>query len=159
MPEAYVRRGSTLAPNQSNKPNANTVRVHSTTNRLQVGSGASGTTEIEVVDRSAPLLNDPVVITGDGAITIANSTVVLTKGSAAAITLAAPTAAQAGTTIQIIAGSAFAHVVTATGLIDDGVTGGGKNTATFAAFVGAAITLYAYNLHWVVLSKNVVTVA
>jgi hypothetical protein len=67
--------------------------------------------------------------------------VALTKGSAAAITLAAPTAAQAGTQITIIAGSAYAHVVTATGLLNDGVTGGAKNTATFAAFVGASLTL------------------
>lgn len=99
-------------------------------------------------------------ITGDGAITIATGIVVLTKGSAAAITLAAPSAAQVGTRITIYAGSAFAHVVTATGLIDDGVTGGSKNTATFAAFVGAAITLIAAQVgKWGVESKNVVTVA
>jgi len=98
-------------------------------------------------------------ISGDGAITIASGVVALTKGSAAAITLAAPTAAQAGTQITVIAGSAWAHVITATGLLDDGVTGGSKNTATFAAFVGSAITLLAYNLKWVVVSKNLVTVA
>lgn len=103
---------------------------------------------------------DPITtIAGDGAIAIANGVVALTKGSAAAITLAAPTAAQAGTRITIVAGSAWAHVVTATGLLDDGVVGGSKNTATFAAFVGSAITLLAYNLKWVVVSKNVVTVA
>jgi hypothetical protein len=84
---------------------------------------------------------------------------VLTKGSAGAYTLAAPTAAQEGMELIITAGSAFAHVVTATGLLDDGVTGGSKNTATFAAFVGATITLMAYNLKWIVVSKNVVTVA
>jgi len=98
-------------------------------------------------------------IAGDGAITIAQGVVALTKGSAAAITLAAPTAAQAGTVIHVINGSAWAHVITATGLLDDGVTGGGKNTATFGAYVGSAITLLAYNLHWTVVSKNVVTVA
>ena len=98
-------------------------------------------------------------ITGDGAITIAQGVVALTKGSAAAITLAAPTAAQAGTMIVVVNGSAWAHVLTATGLLDDGVTGGGKNTATFGAYVGSAITLLAYNLHWTVVSKNVVTVA
>lgn len=53
MPEAYVRRGSALAPNQSNKPNANTVRVHSTTDELKFGTGASGTTEKTVVDTSS----------------------------------------------------------------------------------------------------------
>ena len=109
----------------------------------------------ETVEPNAPI----TTITGDGAITIRSGVVALTKGSAAAITLAAPTAAQAGTQITVIAGSNYAHVITATGLLDDGVTGGSKNTATFAAFIGAAITLLAYNLKWVVVSKNVVTVA
>ena len=85
--------------------------------------------------------------------------VVLTKGSAAAMTLAAPTAAQAGTRLRILNGTAFAHVITATNLLDDGVTGGAKDTATFGAFVGAAIELEAYNLKWIVVSKNVVTIA
>lgn len=98
-------------------------------------------------------------IAGDGAVTIAQGTTIFTKGSAAAITLAAPTAAQAGTTIVLIAQSAFAHVVTATGLIDDGVTGGSKNTWTSAAFVGSSLTLQAINLKWSVLSKNLGTIA
>jgi hypothetical protein len=96
---------------------------------------------------------------GDGAIAIASGTVVITKGSAAALTLAAPTAAQAGTRLRIISQTAFAHVITATNLIDDGVTGGAKDTATFAAFAGAAIELEAVNQKWAVVSKNVVTVA
>lgn len=95
----------------------------------------------------------------DGAIAITNGTAVLTKGSAGAYTLAAPTAAQAGTRLRIISQTDFAHVITATNLIDDGVTGGAKDTATFAAFAGAAIELEAVNLKWVVVSKNVVTVA
>jgi hypothetical protein len=97
----------------------------------------------------------------DGAIAIGVGAglIALTKPSAGAYTLAAPTAAQAGTELTITAGTAFAHVITATGLIDDGITGGSKNTMTFAAFVGASITLRAYNLKWVVISKNVVTVA
>lgn len=84
---------------------------------------------------------------------------VLTKTSAGAYTLAAPTAAQEGMILYIAAGTAFAHVVTATGLLDDGVTGGSKNAATFGAFVGSSLTLIAYNLKWIVLGKNVVTIA
>jgi len=102
---------------------------------------------------------DFAVVSADGAIPVTEGLVVLTKGSAGAQTLAAPTAAQQGTRMTVVAGSAFAHVITATGLLDDGVTGGSKNTATFAAFVGASITLIAYNLKWVVESKNVVTIA
>ena len=95
----------------------------------------------------------------DGAIAVKNGTAVLTKGSAGAYTLAAPTAAQAGTRLRVISRTAFAHVITATNLIDDGVTGGAKDTATFAAFAGAAIELEAVNLKWAVVGKNVVTVA
>lgn len=84
---------------------------------------------------------------------------VLTKAGVGAYTLAAPVAADAGMILHIISGSANAHVVTATNLIDDGVTGGAKDTATFAAFVGASLTLMAYNLKWVVIANNNVTIA
>jgi hypothetical protein len=100
------------------------------------------------------------VYAADGAISIDSHKLhVLTKTSAGAYTLAAPTAAQAGQILHIVAGTAFAHVVTATDLLDDGVTGGAKDTATFGAFVGSAMTLIAYNLKWIVISKNVVTIA
>lgn len=110
----------------------------------------------QVARNIAPPLN---VITGDAALTIQNQVAIFTKGSAAAITLAAPVAADAGVRIQLVAGSAFAHVITATGLIDDGVTGGGKNTVTLGAFVGASAELMAYNLHWVLMNKTVATIA
>lgn len=98
-------------------------------------------------------------ITGDGAIAVATGLVVLTKGSAAAITMTAPTAAQIGTRTTVVAGSAFAHVITATGLIDDGITGGSKSTMTFAAFIGASITLVVAQVgKYAVESKNVVTI-
>lgn len=95
----------------------------------------------------------------DGAISTDADNVILSKTSAAAMTLAAPTLAQNGREITIIAGTAFAHVVTATGLLDDGVIGGSKNTVTLGAFVGSAVTLMAYNLKWIVKSKTVATVA
>lgn len=97
------------------------------------------------------------VYSGNGAIAVRSHTAVLTKGSASAMTLAAPT--RDGIRIEIQAGSAFAHVVTATGLIDDGVTGGAKNTYTTAAFVGSGCTLVSYNGHWLLISKNLGTVA
>jgi len=95
----------------------------------------------------------------DGALTKTTGVKVLTKAGVGAYTLAAPTAAEAGRRITIINGTANAHVVTATNLIDDGVTGGAKDTMTFAAFVGASIELLAYNLKWTVVAKNVVTIA
>lgn len=93
----------------------------------------------------------------DGAIDPEAGDVVLTKGSAGAYTLAAP--ASDGFRLCITAGSAFAHVVTATDLIHDGVTGGAKDTATFGAFVGSSLDLLAYDGKWHVVAKNVVTIA
>lgn len=95
---------------------------------------------------------------GGNAVPIMQGTYTLTKGSAAAIRLNAPNTLQAGTTIQITSGSAFAHVVTATALLQDGVTGGAKTTATFAAFPGASMTLVASQGKWNVCSLNVVTI-
>lgn len=94
----------------------------------------------------------------DGAI-ITKGFAVLTKTSAGAYTLAAPAIGANGQQLVITAGTAFAHVVTATNLIQDGVTGGAKDTLTFAAFVGASIHLVAYNQTWYVVAKNLVTVA
>jgi hypothetical protein len=94
-------------------------------------------------------------IAASGAITIAEGIVVITKSSAIAVlTLAAPSAGQAGTVIQITSRTDKAHTITATSLINDGVTGGAKTTVTFAAFAGASITLVADNLLWNVLSLN-----
>ena len=97
----------------------------------------------------------------DGAITFANPSNIaeLTKGSAGAYTLAAPTAAQEGYRLLILNQSAYAHVVTATNLLDDGVTGGAKAPATSGAVVGATLDLIALNLKWHVVSKNVCTIA
>ena len=97
------------------------------------------------------------VYAADGAISPVAGEAVLTKGSAGAYTLAAP--ATDGMRLCITAGSAFAHVVTATNLIADGVTGGAKDTATFGAFVGSSLDLLAYNGLWHVVGKNVVTIA
>jgi hypothetical protein len=129
------------------------LRVDPADNKLKFIPAGTGTTE-QVVGNSYP----PALLAADGAIPIVTGAYVITKGSAAALTLAAPTAAQAGTRLTVMAGTAFAHVITATGLLDDGITGGSKTTATFGAFVGASIELLAYNLKWIVVSKNVVTI-
>jgi hypothetical protein len=113
---------------------------------------------VRLMDALSPSQQALTTLTGDGAISPSAGFARMTKGSAAAATLAAPTAAQEGMDLYIAAGSAFAHVVTATGLVDDGVTGGAKTTMTFAAFVGSAIHLKAMNLHWVVIAKNLVTI-
>ena len=89
------------------------------------------------------------VITGDGAITIRDGVVILTKGSAAAITLAAPTAGtHDGIRIDIIAGSAQAHVVTVTGM----AAGSGQDVGTFGGAINDICSLIAYNAGWYILT-------
>lgn len=117
-----------------------------------------GNDNAEVV-KNKTIQHPKTAYNADGAIGVAVGLATLTKGSAGAYTLAAPSEAQEGIELTIISQSAFAHVVTATNLIDDGVTGGAKDTMTFAAFVGASITLVALNQKWSVKSKNNVTVA
>jgi hypothetical protein len=123
----------------------------------------SATTDGDIIEVQSVNVPDPNSITladANGAIALVPGTVVITKtGSLAAMTLAAPTVAQNGLRITVTSATAFAHTITATALIDNGVTGGSKTTATFAAFAGASITLMAYAGKWHVISANVVSVA
>ena len=70
------------------------------------------------------------------------------KTSAAAMTLAAPSLALNGITLTITSQTAFAHVLTATALINNGATGSPFTTVTFPAFPGASLTLEAQNGLW-----------
>jgi hypothetical protein len=115
---------------------------------------------IEVQPINQTVQNGVTLAAASGAIALVPGTVVITKtGSLAAMTLAAPTAAQDGLLLTVTSATAFAHTITATSLIEDGVTGGAKTTATFAAFAGATIVLVAYNLKWHTVALKAVTVA
>lgn len=82
----------------------------------------------------------------------------LQKASAAAVTLGAPIS---GTDdykcIGFLSGSAAAHVITATGLLQTGSTN--SNTATFAAFAGANVVFMAYQGKWIVVGSTGTTFA
>lgn len=80
------------------------------------------------------------------------------KASAAAITLVAPSKAQDGLTITFTSLTAAAHVITATTLLGDAVSGSPHTTATFAAYIGASLTLQAQNGIWNVISSVGVTI-
>lgn len=88
------------------------------------------------------LVNQQIAtVAGDGAIDISiggPDVTMLTKGSAAAITIAAPVIQ--GQRRTVISDTAFAHVVTFTGNTLRGGTAA-VATATFAAQKGASITL------------------
>lgn len=99
-------------------------------------------------------------LSANGAVAPGAGYYVITKaGTLAALTLAAPTAAQNGQQMIFTSRTAFAHTITATGLINNGTTGSPHNLATFAAFAGASLTLVADNLLWNVLSSNSVTIS
>lgn len=83
-----------------------------------------------------PIQEPTQIITGDGAITIPSGTVVLTKGSAAAITLAAPTAQ--GLELTVISDTAHAHTVD---MASTGVNGGAADVGTFGGAVYDRFTL------------------
>lgn len=87
------------------------------------------------------------VAAANGAITIKSGIVVITKGSAAALTLAAPTAGtDDGKVLHIDSLTANAHTVTLAGGLRGG--GAGADVGTFGAAIGNGIVLYAYNGAW-----------
>ena len=126
---------------------ADTTTVQTLTNKTLTAptiTGAAGITDTITTD------------TGDNAIPITGGTVVFTKGTSSTHTLAAP--ATLGITLTLYAGSAVAHVITATGLIDNGVTGGSKTTITLASFIGSNIVLKSVQAgKWGVVASNTVT--
>jgi hypothetical protein len=84
----------------------------------------------------------------------------ITKATAIATsTLAAPSKAQDGLTIVFTSLTAAAHVITATSLIADAVSGSPHTTVTFAAFIGATVTLQAQNGLWNLVSQTGITVS
>lgn len=76
-------------------------------------------------------------------------------GSAQSMTLAAPPVDQDGLLLVFTSNTAFAHVITATGLINDGSTT--VNVATFAAHPGASVTFQASRGKWNVISSTAIT--
>lgn len=82
----------------------------------------------------------------------------ITKATAAAITLVAPSTAQDGETIVFTSDTAAAHVITATSLLADAVSGSPHTTATFAAYKGASLTLQAQAGLWNVIASVGVTI-
>ncbi len=84
-----------------------------------------------------------------------HTTYVITKATAATMTLTAPTVAQNGLRLTFTSQTAASHVLTATTLMNNGLTGSPWTTATFAAFIGAGFTLIANAGTWNVLASPV----
>jgi len=104
------------------------------------------------------LLADFNVISADQALPVnLPGRSIITKATAAALTLAAPAKADDGMLVEFISTTAAAHVITATGLLADGA--GHTDTLTFAAQIGASCLLMAYQGKWYVKRLQGVTAA
>jgi hypothetical protein len=161
-----IFRGATKAGGYAGTTASAPIYCDSDDSKIKFIPGGQGsTTEVEVLDNSTvgSLANKTfpfVTISGDGAVTLVPSTVYLTKGSAAAITVAAPGTAGIGTVITITTGSNFAHVVTFTGTTLNDGTAGANSTWTSAAVQGSSITFVGVTATlWNVVSFNLGTIA
>jgi hypothetical protein len=141
--------------------NGSVAKAHKALTPITVGDATDFPARSEKREVAFPREGKNVVTYGADA-TIAvpsrDALILLRKATAGAYTLPAPSALQDGLTLIINADTAAAHVVTATTLIEDGVTGGAKTTATFAAFVGASMTLVAVRGKWHTVSLKAVTI-
>lgn len=126
--------------------------------------------ELTVLNRIAALLGRDVAkafpgslltVTADGAIPIdQDRTIVISKGSAAAMTVAAPGAANVGRRLTLLTGTDFAHVTTFTGTTLQDGTAGANSTWTATAVQGCALTVVAVTAgKWNVESFNLGTIA
>src|SRR5512138_3112925 len=99
------------------------------------------------------------IASADGAITAKSGLVVITKGSAAALTLAAPTAGtDDGKILTILSTTAFAHTVTQAAPGFNG-GGGGSDVATYGAAARNSMIIQAYNGNWYAINLTGVTLA
>ena len=101
------------------------------------------------------------VESANGAIGIKEGTAVITKGTAAALTLVAPTAGlpaaggDYGKALRIVSTTAAAHTVTT----PSNKINGASHIATFAAAIGNFQVLFAYNGVWYALASAGITLS
>lgn len=103
-----------------------------------------------------PALPEQSSYGSDGAIRIPlkDAKAFLTKATAGAYTLAAPSLANSGIELVLTSTTAAAHALTTVALLDTGVAGSPFNTATWPAQPGASLYLVAQNGLWNVVSIN-----
>lgn len=89
-----------------------------------------------------------VIASANATVTIQNSTVIITKGTACALTMTTPTTAQNGTRIRFISTTAAAHTVTH-GTVGFNGGGSGKDVGTFGGAIGDGFECVAYGGVWV----------
>jgi hypothetical protein len=98
-----------------------------------------------ILRQGAPFQHNVEVKAADGAIlSVAGGMIIITKGTAAALTLAAPAAD--GCRLTILSTTAAAHTVTVAGGI--GGAGASADVGTFGAAIGNGVSLISYNGFW-----------
>jgi threonine dehydrogenase-like Zn-dependent dehydrogenase len=108
---------------------------------------------IDATGTPSALKSATTAVAAAGAIPNAGGVYEITNAKATALTLAAPT--EDGVTISVSSVTAYAHTITATGLLQTGSAA--KNKITFAAFPGAGVTLRSFGGFWQVTSAIAVT--
>ena len=124
------------------------------------GVAITGTASVSgILTATGGVVSPVTTIAGDGAITIAPSAMIkLSKGTAAAITLAAPTTTtHDGYKVMVFSTTAAAHVIT--GSVDGFNAKGSSGTITFGGAIGDSVSLVAMGGHWYTTSKVNATVA
>lgn len=103
-------------------------------------------------------ISGDVALDANGAVVVPSTggLVRITKGSAGAYTLAAPTVEENGKTLTIVSNGAYAHTVTQASPGFNNA-GGTQDVATFAAAIGNSISLIASNGVWIVTNLQGVT--
>ena len=104
------------------------------------------------------IANTVEISSADGAIPIKSHVHLITKGTAADLTLGTPTTAQNGTIIYIVATTAQAHTVTCATIGFNAANAGG-DVGTFAGAIGDGFIIVAYGGEWYVLNNINVTIA
>lgn len=148
MPVRFVNYQS---PTESTGDHAG-IGVNPSTNRLEI-KPETGAVQVQM-----HVVTDAYA--ANGAITVSGAPLQvskLTKGSAAAMTLAAPSAAQEGCVLIVSAQTAHAHTVTIAGGANGGSTA--TDVGTFGGAIGDGFMAVAINEKWNIVSNSNVTFA
>lgn len=110
----------------------------------------------DVVHQGTPYRRPQALASVDGAITLIDGQVFITKGTAAALTLAAPPVDMDGAILSIISTTAAAHTVTQT---TPGFNSGStaSDVATFGGAIGDNMQCVAYQGAWLATHLRNVT--
>ncbi len=132
------------------------VRGKYTLGGLQYNEGT--TTLLEIAQKAnGGVKGEFAVYADDGAIPVRSHTAFLSKGSAQAMTLTAPTATtHDGVTITVISISAQTHTVTATTIGFNAADAAG-DVGTYGGAIGDSFAFVAYQGEWYIFSNINVT--